>query len=126
MIGNHVSLEPLVTIKHGKQLFEANQLPGGKKNWEYLPYGPFDTEKNYFVWLDSIQSKTDPCLFAIIRSKDQKAVGVASFLRIAPEDGTIEVGHINFSPTLQRTTEATEAMFLMMQWAFESGYRRYE
>lgn len=91
-----------------------------------MPYGPFDTEKNYFVWLDSIQSKTDPCLFAIIRSKDQKAVGVASFLRIAPEDGTIEVGHINFSPTLQRTTEATEAMFLMMQWAFESGYRRYE
>jgi RimJ/RimL family protein N-acetyltransferase len=51
---------------------------------------------------------------------------VASFLRINPNDGSIEVGHINYSPLLQRTKEGTEAMFLMMKWAFESGYRRYE
>ena len=67
-----------------------------------------------------------PLLFAIIRLSDQRAVGVASYLRINQEDGTIEVGHINFSPALQRTTEATEAMFLMMSWAFKAGYRRYE
>ena len=52
--------------------------------------------------------------------------GVASFLRISPGAGTIEVGHINMSPALQRTPAATEAMYLMMQWAFEAGYRRYE
>ena len=55
-----------------------------------------------------------------------KPLGVASFLRVNPQDGTIEVGHLNYSPLLQRTTEATEAMFLMMRWAFENGYRRYE
>ena len=54
------------------------------------------------------------------------AVGVASFLRIDPANGSIEVGHINYSPLLQRTIAATEAMYLMMQHVFEQGYRRYE
>src|SRR5262249_31788235 len=57
---------------------------------------------------------------------DGKAAGVASYLRITPAAGSIEVGHIHYSPRLQRSPAATEAMFLMMQWAFESGYRRYE
>ncbi|MDB2334772.1 GNAT family N-acetyltransferase [Planktomarina temperata] len=64
--------------------------------------------------------------FAIIKRADNKAVGLASYLRINPQDGSIEVGHINYSPLLQKTREGTEAMYLMMKWAFESGYRRYE
>jgi len=126
ILGDYVKLEPLDFNKHGKQLFEANMEPGGNGNWDYLPYGPFDNEQVYHQWLKTIQSEADPCFFAIIRVSDQHAVGVASYLRINQKDGTIEVGHINFSPTLQRTTEATEAMFLMMRWAFEAGYRRYE
>src|SRR5262249_17730316 len=59
-------------------------------------------------------------------SSTSKAIGVASYLRINPPSGSIEVGHINYSPALQRTPAATEAMFLMMQQAFELGYRRYE
>ena len=54
------------------------------------------------------------------------AIGIASYLRIAPAAGTIEVGHIHFSPRLQHTPAATEAMYLMMRRAFELGYRRYE
>ena len=126
ILGDYVRLEPLDSNRHSKQLFMANMEPGGNENWDYLPYGPFDSEKDYYQWLNKIQSEADPCFFTIIRISDQRAVGVASYLRINPEDGTIEVGHINFSPTLQRTTEATEAMFLMMRWAFEAGYRRYE
>ena len=53
-------------------------------------------------------------------------MGVASFLRITPDHGSIEVGHICLSPALQRSRAATEAMFLMMDWAFAHGYRRYE
>ena len=51
---------------------------------------------------------------------------MASYLRIAPEAGSIEVGNICFGPALQRTKAATEAMYLMMKWAFDAGYRRYE
>ena len=65
-------------------------------------------------------------IFAIIDQATSRAVGVASYLRINPESGSIEVGHINFSPMLQSTIGATEAMYLMMRWAFMAGYRRYE
>lgn len=68
----------------------------------------------------------DPLFFAIVDSTSGEAIGVASYLRISPSSGSIEVGHLNFSPKLQRTPAATEAMFLMMRHAFELGYRRYE
>ena len=68
----------------------------------------------------------DPLFFAILDLADGKAAGVSSHLRITPAAGSIEVGHIHYSPRLQRSPAATEAMFLMMRWAFEAGYRRYE
>ena len=76
--------------------------------------------------MNEAASTPDPYFFAIIKRASNKAVGLASYLRIKPEVGSIEVGHINYSPLLQQTREGTEAMFLLMKWAFESGYRRYE
>jgi len=73
-----------------------------------------------------VTGEDDPMFYAIVRQRDGQPVGVASYLRIAPETGSIEVGNINFSPLLQRTPGATEAMVLMMKWAFKAGYRRYE
>lgn len=124
--GRLVRLEPIDSANHGADLFEANMADGGAANWDYLPYGPFASLDMYCQWLDTMAKQSDPQFFAIIRKADEKAVGVASFLRIKPHDGSIEVGHIHFSPLLQRTTEATEAMYVMMKWAFEAGYRRYE
>src|SRR5258708_23098171 len=68
----------------------------------------------------------DPQFFAIIDSVLGQPVGVASYLRIAPASGSIEVGHIHYSPQLARQPAATEAMYLLMKRAFELGYRRYE
>ena len=104
----------------------ANALDKEGINWEYLPYGPFENLSDYIDWIQSFEEHNDPVFFAIISKKLKKAIGIASYLRINPNDGLIEVGHINYSPLLQRTTEGTEAMFLMMQWAFDNGYRRYE
>jgi RimJ/RimL family protein N-acetyltransferase len=80
----------------------------------------------YETWLVRRPSRQIRIFFTIIKRADNKAVGLASYLRINPQDGSIEVGHINYSPLLQKTREGTEAMYLMMKWAFESGYRRYE
>ena len=124
--GITVRLEPLNVEKHSEDLFQSNSLDVEGENWAYLPYGPFDTLKSYQIWLEEAASKQDPTFFSIVRKRDDKAVGLASFLRIYQTDGSIEVGHINYSPLLQRTREGTEAMFLMMEWAFENGYRRYE
>ena len=72
------------------------------------------------------QDLEDPVFLAIVEKLSGRPLGIASYLRIHPAEGSIEVGHIHFSPLLQRTKSATESMFLMMQWAFEAGYRRYE
>jgi RimJ/RimL family protein N-acetyltransferase len=124
--GKTVRLEPLDLRKHSESLFQSNSLDIEGLNWNYLPYGPFETLESYQKWLNDEATKDDPSFFSIVRLSDNKAVGLASFLRINPNDGCIEVGHINYSPLLQKTREGTEAMYLMMQWAFENGYRRYE
>lgn len=119
-------LEPLRTELHAADLYAANALDAEGKNWTYLPYGPFESLSLYSRWIDQFRTATDPLFFAIIDHGTGKAVGVASYLRIDPANGSIEVGHLNFSPLMQRTPIATEAMYLMMKEAFFRGFRRYE
>jgi len=126
LAGRHVSLAPLSLEAHAGPLFDAFRTDREGRIWDYLPYGPFDTLDEFKAWVKNYEGAADPCFFAIEHLDKNLVCGVASFLRISPRDGSIEVGHINFSPLLQRTVAATEAMYLMMKWAFEAGYRRYE
>jgi RimJ/RimL family protein N-acetyltransferase len=126
MIGRSCRVEPLNAARHAAQLHRANMLDTGGRNWTYLPYGPFATADDYMVWAVSVAGKDDPQFHAVIDLATDEAVGVASYLRIDPNAGSIEVGHINYSPRLQHTVASTEAMYLMMRRAFELGYRRYE
>ncbi|MEO8268129.1 MAG: GNAT family protein, partial [Aureliella sp.] len=126
MEGSYCRLEPLDVASHARSLFAANQLDEQGLNWTYLPYGPFDSFDGYRLWMESTCLGDDPLYFAIRNLSTDEVVGVASYLRIAPVSGSIEVGHLNFSPGLQKTPAATEAMFLMMERAFALGYRRYE
>ncbi len=126
MQGKYCRLEPLDPQRHARELFAANALDAHGTNWTYLPYGPFAKFEEYLAWLEQQCSGSDPLFFAIVDAASGEAVGVASYLRITPDCGSIEVGHLNFSPKLQRTPAATEAMYLMMRRAFELGYRRYE
>ena len=126
MIGHFCRVEPLDLERHGRDLHRANALDREQRLWTYLPYGPFENEKGYLEWLRPLCATPDPLFFAIVSAATGRAVGVASYLRIDPANGSIEVGHINYSPELQRTPAATEAMYLMMRRVFELGYRRYE
>lgn len=126
LTGRFCSLEPLNAARHAAELFSANALDVEGRNWTYLPYGPFESLSSYSNWVEKFSATSDPLFFAIVSHATGKAVGVASFLRIDPLSGSIEVGHLNFSPLMQRTPIATEAMYLMMKEAFALGYRRYE
>ena len=126
LAGRFCSLEPLDAARHASDLYAANALDTEGRNWTYLPYGPFESLSSYSDWVDKFSATSDPLFFAIVSRATGKAVGVASFLRIDPANGSIEVGHLNFSPLMQRTPVATEAMYLMMKEAFALGYRRYE
>ncbi len=127
MEGQHVRLEILDPGAHARELYAAYVEDQEDRVWAYLPYGPFANFEEYQVWLRKDCTGLDPLFHAIFDKSTGHAVGVASYLRINPAAGSIEVGHINFSPALQRTPMATEAMFLMMARAFdELNYRRYE
>jgi RimJ/RimL family protein N-acetyltransferase len=127
MPGRYCRLEPLSRARHAADLWSALAADVERRNWTYLNHGPYETPEAYAAWVSSVEGGTDPQFYAILAGQSRPmAVGVASYLRIHPAEGSIEVGHINFSPLLQRTPAATEAMFLMMRRVFELGYRRYE
>lgn len=122
--GRHVRLERLDADQHAADLHRAMAVDDSL--WDYMPYGPFGSAARYHRWVKDTATGPDPHFLAIRDLSTGHCGGVASYLRIAPEAGSIEVGHICLAPELQRSVAATEAMFLMMQWVFEAGYRRYE
>ncbi len=127
MHGRFCRVEPLEPERHAADLFAANALDRSGRNWTYLVQQPFHELESYGAWLAQVAKLDDPLFHAIVDVPSGKAVGVATFMRIEPAHGVIEVGNINYSPLLQRTPAATEAMFLMMRRVFEElGYRRYE
>jgi RimJ/RimL family protein N-acetyltransferase len=126
MSGRYCRVEPLDPARHADDLFRANALDATGRNWTYMSYGPFPTLDTYRVWMRAHCLGDDPLFHTIVDSASGRAVGVASYMRIDPRNGSIEVGHINYSPLLQRKPAATETMYLMMKRAFELGYRRYE
>lgn len=124
LVGRYAALERLDADRHASDLHRANSASDAI--WDYLPYGPFSSAAQYHRWARQVAVGQDPLFYAITNLETGQLGGVASYLRITPQSGSIEVGHINLSPSLQRTRAATEAMYLMMKWAFEAGYRRYE
>ena len=127
MVGRYCRLESLDPAVHGRQLFDAYVRQRVDGDWTYLSYGPFESYAEYGAWLERVYRGDDPLFYAIVDATTDQAVGLASYLRIVPRHGVIEVGHIHYSPLLQKTPSATEAMYLMMVRVFdELGYRRYE
>lgn len=125
MAGRFCRLEPLAA-EHARVLHEANALDRDGRNWTYLPYGPFADDSAYRAWVEASARQDDPLFFTVIDASGHP-VGVASFMRVDRANGVIEIGHLNFSPLMQRTPVATEAIFLMLRRAFdELGYRRCE
>lgn len=122
--GAYVRLEPLSAAAHAALLFPA--YVGHDWVWDYLPYGPFHSAAAYHRWVKDMADQPDPHFFAIFDRQAESFGGVASLMRINPAFGSVEVGHVNMAPALQRTRAATETMFLFMQWAFNAGYRRFE
>lgn len=126
LTGRWARLEPLEPRRHGTALDKTLRLETDAAAWTYLPYGPFASQESFDRWLVENAQATDPLFYAIVPGGTGHAVGLASYLRITPASGSIEIGHLIFSPRLQRTAAATDAVFLLLQQAFALGYRRCE
>jgi RimJ/RimL family protein N-acetyltransferase len=124
-VGQSVSLEPVDPARHATALFAA--AAGADAIWDYLAYGPFQSEAEFTEWLRARAASDDPLFYALVDRKSGMARGMASYMRVDATNGVIEIGHIWFAPLLQRTRQATEAIYLLARHAFDDlGYRRLE
>jgi RimJ/RimL family protein N-acetyltransferase len=125
--GRVVSVVPLDPIAHAQTLFDHTCGEENEGLWRYLFEGPFGTRADFDYHLKQKASSEDPLFFAILDKASGAAVGYAAYMRIEPAHRVIEVGSILYTPRLQRSVGATEAMYLMARHVFEDlGYRRYE
>jgi len=127
LLGRTCRLEPMNPDRHAAALYAAfsDELDEAQQ-WFYLPYGPFGNEDVFAEWLRTYGVSDGRMFFAIVDQATDKPIGQASFQNVVPRNGSIEIGNVRFSAAMQRSTAATEAIFLLMRHAFESGYRRLE
>jgi RimJ/RimL family protein N-acetyltransferase len=125
--GSYVLLRPLAGAD-ADSLFAVSHLPHGDPSiWTYLAAGPFASPDRLRGALEAAAASDDALCFALAALPDERALGIAAYLRIEPELGVIEIGNIWFAPQLQRTRAATEAIHLLIGHAFDDlGYRRLE
>lgn len=126
--GKLILLEPLEAERHAGPLYAAShESEVAKRVWTYLPDGPFENFASFGEWAARMQSEPDRLFFALRDKQTERLGGMATYLDIRPAMGTIEVGYIWFAPFLQQTRQATEALFLMLRYAFdELKYRRMQ
>jgi RimJ/RimL family protein N-acetyltransferase len=124
--GQHVLLRPVDPAGDAKDLYAVSHPPEGDlATWAYLPDGPYRSPEDMRHMLEFAAQSEDPLFFTI--EEDGRPAGMASYLRITPEHGAIEIGHIWFGATLKRTPAATEAIYLLAKHVFDDlGYRRLE
>jgi len=127
LAGRTCRLEPLDPERHLASLWDAIGLDAEGRIWTYLPYGPFESREALGQSMRDVCGGSDPLFFAIVNSATGGAEGFGSYLRIDPDVGSIEIGHLLFTPALQQSTRATEALFLLLDHALgELDYRRME
>ena len=124
--GAYCRLEPLDPKQHGDDLFAASMAPGAEERFRYLTDGPMDRE-SFEQWVARAALSEDPLFYAVIDTATGRCEGRQALMRITPEHGVIEVGHVLWGPAIARTRVATEALFLHARYVFEMlGYRRFE
>lgn len=127
LTGRFVEVTPLTVAAHGESL--AQNLIGEDRShlFVYSADGPFQQRSAILANLEAKAASFDPLFFALIDRSTGLALGHMALMRIKPKHRCIEIGHVLFSPALQRTPAATEAMYLLARYVFEDlGYRRYE
>ncbi len=125
--GLYSVLQPFDRNLHTLALYNAFSHDKEGIDWTYLPYGPFYSESSFFNWVDMNCLTSDPLFYTVCIDEILNPVGMLSLLKIEPNHGKIELGHVHFSLALQQTAASTEALYLIMKFIFEEmGYRRLE
>ncbi|MGC1185139.1 MAG: GNAT family protein [Candidatus Dormiibacterota bacterium] len=125
--GRDVDLVALDPEEHGPALWESLRGQANDGLWAYLFDGPFSDASEFHATVKRLCQAEGYHFLAILDHATEAPLGWAALMRVEPRHRSIEVGYILYTPTLQRTRGATEAMYLLARYVFEElGYRRYE
>ncbi len=125
--GRLVRLERTDPERHAAGLYAGISGKDGEAVWEYLAYGPFPHQAAFEKWMERSCEESDPAFYTVKEKATGRLAGLCSFMRMDPGNAVLEVGHIWFAPFFQRSAAATEVVYLMLKYAFDSlGYRRVE
>jgi RimJ/RimL family protein N-acetyltransferase len=123
--GNRVRLERLDPARHGGDLWLALQGADADPHmWTYMGYGPFANPADFTQWLNSLGNPGDAVFYTVIANSSDQALGLLSYLNICPAHGRLEIGHVCFGHVLQRSTLASETVYLLARYAFENANLR--
>ncbi|UZJ60469.1 GNAT family N-acetyltransferase [Pseudomonas sp. KU26590] len=125
--GRFIRLEKLNAAAHGDGLWEALEGPAAdRKLWDYLFVGPFPERGAFDDYLAGLEGSTDPWFYTVIDQQTGTLHGFLGLMSIFPNAGRIEIGHVTFGASMQRTPKATEAVYLLARESFALGNRRLE
>lgn len=126
MSGIYCRLEPLDTGLHGDDLYDAYASAPDGRDWTYLTEDRPASLAAFHIWLEQRAAEKGFITFTIVCTQRNKPVGLVSYMRIDPANGSLEIGGVTWSPLMKRTVTGTEALWLMINQAFTLGYRRCE
>jgi RimJ/RimL family protein N-acetyltransferase len=126
--GRYARLRPPNAAGDAEPLYVESHPPAGNPDhWTYLPNGPYRDAGGLRAWLTLAERSEDPLWFTLVPVADAQPAGVASYMRITPAHGVIEIGGIWFGASLRQSVAATEAIYLLASHAFDAlAYRRLE
>lgn len=126
LAGQYCRLEPLDVQTHTQDLLSAYSLVPDDRDWTWLA-GERPTDKESMArWVVGKMLDKSIVPFAVVDTARNCAVGVVAWLTIDPENGSVEIGHVTWSPLMKNSVLGTEAIWLMLRHAFACGYRRVE
>ncbi|EKT62029.1 GNAT family N-acetyltransferase [Providencia burhodogranariea] len=124
--GNHCTVEAL-KLAHANELYNAINLDTDDSYWTWLTREPIKNKSDFSQWVEHVISVDDPIFYVVIDHKTNQPIGYFALMRIDPNNGVVEVGHVHFSKLLRGTIMSTEAHWLLMNYVFtDLKYRRYE
>lgn len=121
--GRYLRLERLEPSRHAAAIFAATTCDAS--SWDYMSNGPYTSADELQRWMEQAV-RSDAAFYAFTDPASGTAFGYASFMRIDAANGVLEIGNVMISPAAQRSRAASEALMLMIGWAFDAGYRRVE
>lgn len=126
LIGQYCRLVPLDADSHAADLFDAYAQALDDRDWTWLASSRPTSVEAAACWVQGKVTDASLVPYAVIEQRSGRAVGLVCFMAIEREHGSVEIGHVTWSPRMKNTVLGTESIWLLLRQAFALGYRRVE